>query len=72
MAKQKPDEILEIERFYGIALRQVKRKEFNDYDKRQKSFVLDDSGVVIRLDLSECNIKDLSPLASLTQLTELY
>ncbi len=65
--KEKPKEIIEIEKFYRITLTENKSK----YTKTKNEYKLNNKGQVIYLNLSHNNISDLSPIKELSSLTEL-
>ena len=65
---EKPKEILAIEKFYGIKL----TENYSRNRIYEKEYKLNEKNQIINLNLSNCNIYDLSPIRALKQLTELY
>ncbi|MBN8642956.1 MAG: leucine-rich repeat domain-containing protein [Flavobacteriales bacterium] len=65
--KEKPEQILEIEKLYNITLTEA----LNQDKIEQKQFFLNEDKQIIHLNLSQINISDLSPLANLKSLINL-
>ena len=67
---EKPKEIIELEKHYGIELKEISTKK-NLFDS-QNSFHCDKNRNIIELNLSKNKITVISGLDNLTNLTELY
>ena len=63
----KPQQILELERAYGVELEQRDQLHWND-----NAYKLDERGEVVGLALHNCELRHASPLSSFGSLTELY
>ena len=63
----KPQQILELERAYGVELEQRDQLHWND-----NAYKLDERGEVVGLALNDRVVRDASPLSSFGSLTELY
>ncbi len=64
----KPKEILELEEFYGIELREVEKLNLNDNNE----FKIDINNNIIELNISDNKISDLTPLRKLINLKLLW
>lgn len=65
----KPKQILDLEKELGFEIREV--KTFNEFYDRKKSYILDKEEEIIGLNLSYCDLKDISFLKDLITLEHL-
>ncbi len=67
----KPQQVIDLEKFYQITLNPLEKGEISYWDD-PNTYQLNEKGEVIRLNLTENKISDLSALSGLTGLTELW
>lgn len=68
----KPKQILELEKAFGIKLKEFLDKKNSKGTEKKNSFIQNKQGEIIELNLIENNLKDISPIQNLKHLMYLY